>query len=188
MTNQLKPDASETTADTVIFSDAARSLTVEALAEMRNGAIADRQQEDIVLLVDAIEAIDAERSRVAAILSGNFEKTKLIDCNLSGSEFSLALADGPIPYLVEYLAQMLGHRQRQTPSNYCALDVSHREFGPMILSLQRKHGKSPHVVAAEHLAALKHIHDWLSGDTGDGKAVLQYLEAYLSALPGEEQS
>lgn len=166
--------------NSIIYESENGSLSLDRLAAMRDSFAG---QDTELLLIEAIEAFHSENRRLAAIVSGNYEDTQLIDATFSGGEFSIALAQGPVPYLVEYLAQMLGHRQLEKPLNYTAVDLQHREFGPMTLTLQRKNGRSPQAAAAEHLEALRAIRPLV----GAQAEAATYIDNYLAAQPGRDR-
>jgi len=171
--------------DDVLHVDGERVLDRQAALDL-----ADRyrgKDADLDLALAALIGQDRQIHRLGAILEGRFADVQLIDCNLSPREFSLALQDGPIPYLVEYLAQMLGHRQSQEPSNYVALDVQHHELGAMTLTLSRRNGKSAHVVAAEHLGMLNQVKAMLDASQ-DIALVCEKLNTYLKDLPAHQPS
>jgi hypothetical protein len=73
--------------------------------------------------------------------------------------FRVEIRGGPIPYLVEYLAEMLGHKHRPEPLNYITMDVTHETLGRLVLTLHRASGKTPSERIGELEKALRECQD-----------------------------
>jgi hypothetical protein len=93
--------------------------------------------------------LEKERERLAAIVEERFKDTRLVSAGGRGEGFGFDLTGGPIPYIAEYLAQFMGHREDRPTANYSEIEVQHNELGPLTLTMQRRSGKTPHQLRVE---------------------------------------
>jgi len=100
-------------------------------------------------LEEALRLMTADRDKFRAIAEDRLADTRLVSAGPQGSGFAFDFRGGPIPYITEYLFQMLGARTEEPMSNYAEIEVFHNEFGPMTLTLQRRTGKTPHQLRQE---------------------------------------
>lgn len=151
-------------------------------------------------------SLQEENARLRAIAEDKMADTRLVQAGGRGGGFGFDFSGGPIPYIAEYLFQFIGARDEDGPSNYAEIEVNHREFGPMTLTMQRKTGKTPHQLRAdadlraeraeaqlkaarEALAAIRelnmsgvdaHGHRWANSDL-----IEQEIVAALQPIPEE---
>lgn len=89
-------------------------------------------------------ALRAEIDRLSALLEKRANDLRLVELNSNGE---MILEGGLFHVIAAYLAQMLETRDPhsgQAYSNYVEIAMCHETAGPMVLSLQRKDGKTPH--------------------------------------------
>jgi len=95
-----------------------------------------------VAAAERIEELVKERDelniRITAMETGDWSKVRLVRFENG----QLDLSAGPIPAIAEYLAQMMEDGKGEY-FNFMEVQISHKSAGPMILSLQRKNGKTP---------------------------------------------
>lgn len=127
------------------------------LVTMKNAAIAltalqaEREQ---------AERAEAEVKRLSALLEGRFSDVRLVE--FTGGELSL---QGTLfEYVAEFMAQMLtAGGARPNPANYTETRLEHPELGPLVLTLQRQSGQTPHALRreaeAERDALVEALHD-----------------------------
>ena len=91
---------------------------------------------------DRIEALTKERDelhdRITAMETGDWSEVRLV--RFENGQFDLTA--GPIPAIAEYLAQMMEDGKGEY-FNFMEVQINHKSAGPMVLSLQRKHGNTP---------------------------------------------
>lgn len=100
-------------------------------------------------LIDALRIMEADRDKFRAIAEDTLADTRLVNAGGHGEGFGFDFTGGPIPYITEYLFQFIGAREEGGPSNYAEIEVQHKEFGAMTLTLQRRSGKTPHQLRRE---------------------------------------
>jgi formylmethanofuran dehydrogenase subunit E len=96
-----------------------------------------------------ITDLTADRDKFRAIAQDTLSDTRLVNAGGRGEGFGFDLKGGPIPYITEYLFQFIGARDEAGPSNYAEIEVQHKEFGAMTLTLQRRSGSTPHQLRQE---------------------------------------
>lgn len=93
------------------------------------------------------EVLQRDVTKFQAIAEDKLGETRLLNAGprTPGEGFGFDFSGGPIPYIAEYLFQFIGARDDDKPmSNYAEIEVRHREFGAMTLTLQRHSGQTPH--------------------------------------------
>ncbi|WP_455987547.1 hypothetical protein [Methylorubrum extorquens] len=146
-------------------------MTVEeALAYLKpdaanNGTISLRASE----AREAAGVLERELIRQNAIISDKVSETRLVHMGPRGDGFYIELQDGPVPYLCEYLAQMLGHGSDEPLSNYVEIEVQHHDLGPMTLTLQRRSGLTPHQIAVAAAKEAKQLREQIASTSAGGK-------------------
>jgi hypothetical protein len=106
------------------------------------------------------EAAEADIRRLSALLEGRFSDVRLVE--FAGGELSL---QGTLfEYVAEFMAQMLtAGGARPNPANYTETLLEHPELGPLVLTLQRQSGETPHELRreaeAERDALIEALHD-----------------------------
>lgn len=76
--------------------------------------------------------------RITAMETGDWSEVRLV--RFENGQFDLTA--GPIPAIAEYLAQMMEDGKGEY-FNFMEMQINHKSAGPMVLSLQRKNGKTP---------------------------------------------
>ena len=113
----------------------------ELIARLRKGEtpMANHYMDEAA---DRIEALTKERdelhNRITAMETGDWSEVRLV--RFENGQFDLTA--GPIPAIAEYLAQMMEDGKGEY-FNFMEVQINHKSAGPMVLSLQRKHGKTP---------------------------------------------
>lgn len=124
-------------------------------------------EEEKARLTAELDEMRQENERLAALAEGRFSDVRLLRAGPDGKGgFSFDLAGGPVQFIAEYLAQMLGKDRDEGPSNYAEMEIQHHEMGGMTLTLQRRTGKTPHQFRLE----------------AEGKA--RYLQARIDGIRG----
>lgn len=137
-------------------------------------------EEQLAAERDKTRQLEAECQRLAALAEGRFKDIRLLEAGpRDGSGFGFDYTGGPISYIAEYLAQMLGYRDGE-PSNYAEIEVSHTEFGTLTLTLQRRSGLTPHQKAQ---AAVERAHE-LALDLAAAKTRIAELEGLKVVIEG----
>ena len=110
----------------------------ELIARLRDEHVSASRTE----AADRIEALTKEREelhdRITAMETGDWSEVRLV--RFENGQFDLTA--GPIPAIAEYLAQMMEDGKGEY-FNFMEVQINHKSAGPMVLSLQRKHGKTP---------------------------------------------
>jgi hypothetical protein len=106
------------------------------------------------------EIAEAEVARLAALSEGRFRDVRLVEFK----DGELVLKGTLFEYIAEFMAQMLiSSRDRSDPANYTETRLEHPELGPLVLTLQRGLGKTPHALRreaeAERDALVAALHD-----------------------------
>lgn len=104
-------------------------------------------------IADCVEGLTKERDelhdRITAMETGDWSEVRLV--RFENGQFDLTA--GPIPAIAEYLAQMMEDGKGEY-FNFMEVQINHKSAGPMVLSLQRKHGKTPNELRKEAEAKL----------------------------------
>lgn len=113
-------------------------------------------------LAAEIEKLRLENAKLAAIAEGRIGEARLLRAGPDGKGgFTFDLAGGPVQFIAEYLAQLLGKNEDSGLRNYAEIEVQNREIGAMTLTLQRKAGKTPHQFRLEAEAHAAELQDRL---------------------------
>jgi len=112
-----------------------------------------------------IADLTAENERLRMMLSGQLDETRLVDMHLVDGELVMNLQGGPVAYIAEYMAQVMGHPGDL--NNYMEVTVNHAVAGPMVLTLQRANGKTPHQLKVEAEAEVQRLKRHLNQLYGD---------------------
>jgi hypothetical protein len=121
------------------------------------------KREDLDIL--SVDQLKDELMRQYAMLSDQFDNLSLVEMHVVDGTLTMDLANGPVAYLAEYMAQVLGHPNE--PNNYMELVITHRTLGPLVLTLQRQNGKTPHQLMTEARAEADRVKRHLNQLYGD---------------------
>lgn len=93
------------------------------------------------------EELEREVVRLRALLEERYDGVRLVE--MRGNE--MVLQGGPAGYFAAYMAEMLEMRDGgcQPYANYVEMSLTHAKAGPLILTLQRSMGKTPHQLRRE---------------------------------------
>lgn len=98
---------------------------------------------------------DREIERLQAIVDGRFKDAanlRLLSAGPTPDGFQFDIRGEVISLIAEHLASTF---RQMGGENYVAMEFSHDELGPLVLTMQRQLGKMPHTVAAEAKAESK---------------------------------
>lgn len=139
---------------------------------------------------DRIEALSKERvelnDRIIAMETGDWSEVRLV--RFENGQFDLTA--GPIPAIAEYLAQMMEDGNGEY-FNFMEMQINHKSAGPMVLSLQRKNGRTPNELRKEAEAKLAKAVEALEGvkdyvDDASRGRLLYRGKTEISEMAGED--
>lgn len=120
-------------------------------------------REDLDVL--SVDQLKDELMRQYAMLQDQFDNLSLVEMHVVDGTLTMNLENGPVAYLAEYMAQVLGHPGE--PHNYMEITINHKTLGPMVLTLQRVSGKTPHQLLKEAQAEVDRLKRHLNQMYGD---------------------
>jgi hypothetical protein len=137
---------------------------------------------------DRIEALSKERvelnDRIIAMETGDWSEVRLV--RFENGQFDLTA--GPIPAIAEYLAQMMEDGNGEY-FNFMEMQINHKSAGPMVLSLQRKNGRTPNELRKEAEAKLSKAVEALEWQASQPEAhpfMAQHARTTLAEIKGEK--
>jgi len=120
-------------------------------------------REDLDVL--SVDQLKDEVMRLHAIAMADFENTRLVEMHMVDGKLTMNLSGGPIQYMAEYMAEVLGHPEEL--NNYAEIMFTHHVAGPLVLTLQRQNGKTPHQLKSEAEAEVQRLKRHLNHLYGD---------------------
>ena len=120
-------------------------------------------REDLAPLT--LDELKDEVMRLHAIAMADFENIRLVEMHMVDGKLTMNLSGGPIQYMAEYMAEVLGHPEE--PHNYAEIMFTHHTVGPLVLTLQRQNGKTPHQLKVEAEAEVLRLKRYLNQMYGD---------------------
>jgi hypothetical protein len=147
---------------------------------------------DLAKAEDRIEQLERERdeqeAKIDALTSGDWSKARLVRFENGQFDFS----GGPVAFIAEYLTQCM--EAAGGYHNNMEVRVDHPKAGPMFVTLQRIHGKTPaqqrkeaEAKLAKAMGIIKHILATAYSDDHVGwQIALDDAQAALAELEGGE--
>ena len=114
---------------------------LDELTKAEQRGYANAMEAERKLHEDRIEQLERERdeqeAKIDALTSGDWSKARLVRFENGQFDFS----GGPVAFIAEYLAQCM--EAAGGYHNNMEVKVDHPKAGPMFVTLQRIHGKTP---------------------------------------------
>ena len=121
-----------------------------------------------MVVEDELAAAMAEIERLQALVEGRFKDAAKGYLRSAGPDgrggFRFDIQSSIVPLIAEHLAASF---KAIGGTNYVQMELTHDELGPLVMTIQRKHGELPAAKSSRLEAALKPFAEAVHNDNGD---------------------